>query len=90
MPRNTTGLLKGGKKGNKGGGRPTNEWKTFCTGLMRTREVRQALANCLLDPESKGYGAALKLVMAHAHGEPERNVKVTADGEILVKWEKPG
>lgn len=78
-------LLPGGVEGNKGGGRPPNEFKAMMQALASAPERFETLSQILSDPEHQHYAFALKHVTEHGYGKAPQTVNANIEGEITVK-----
>jgi hypothetical protein len=85
-------LLDGGVPGNKGGGRPPDEFKRRMRELASLKQVETYLIRCLTGREGpKAFVAALKHCTAHGYGLPKGALELMGEAggpiEITVRRE---
>jgi len=69
--------MSGGVPGNKGGGRPPDQFKAMCAALASSKEVEQNVRKILADPEHPLYLGALKWATENGYGKPQETLTVT-------------
>lgn len=73
-------LLSGGKPGNKGGGRPKDEFQARMRELA-SREATQAALEAILEtPTHPHYMKALAFAAEHGYGKATETVEMTGAG----------
>jgi hypothetical protein len=90
MPRNTTGLKRGGGTGRKPGvpNKATTDMKAFATKCLTDKAYVDALKRRLV----RGTAGAVEIrLYDYAYGKPKETHEVTGaeGGPLLVGWMKP-
>jgi len=79
---NYPNLLTGGVKGNKGGGRHTNEFRALCRSMTDKNELVQVVVDIASgkDEDPRDRLAAIKLLWSYGYGTPKQHIE--HEGEI--------
>lgn len=77
-PFNGAGLTPG-NPGNKGGGRPSNEFRETMQALIEQPKVRKALSKILGDPDHPQFSSLWAKAAAYAYGQPSQRVEHTGE-----------
>lgn len=82
-------IRKGGTPGNRGGGRPPDEFKQMCRELASSAAVRANVQEILASPKNYPnlYIGALKWASEHGYGKPVESVAVDMNADITVRQE---
>ncbi len=86
LAKRTANLLKGGKKGNRGGhGGTPKAFKDFMRDEIRNGfKSRHALVQASQDPESKGFGLAWKLAADYDDEKPAQRTDITSKDKPIT------
>jgi hypothetical protein len=76
-------LLRGGKPGNKGGGRRPQKFSTFMKSLRDNPDVHEAITKAATDHESRGFGAVVKLAADYDEDKPKDQKELS--GELVIR-----
>ena len=80
QPKGRGALYAGGVPGNKGGGRPPDEFKAKMAELASSDEALDYLARCLRGDEGpKAAISAQKYAADRGYGKPEQPITVAGD-----------
>lgn len=82
------GKLRRGNPGNKGGGRPPKKFATFLKSLRDNADVQAAITTAASNPNSRGFGAVLKLAAEYDEDKPKEQKELS--GEIVVRVVRDG
>ena len=82
-------LLAGGIPGNKGG-RPPGKFKDFLAELRASPEFQAALKQAASDPNSRGFGNAVKLLAEYDDDKPAEKRQIVGPIEVRVKIAREG
>lgn len=74
-----------GNPGNKGGGRPKDEWKRLCQELASKPEQLEVAREVLADKGHPAWLGAWRFVAEQGYGKPETAVDITSNGETIGK-----
>ena len=84
VPQPHGGALSPGNPGNRGGGRPPNEFKATLRELVDRKEVHaHLLAVLAAGPQHPQFMDVLKYVTEHGYGKAAASVDVTSGGQPL-------
>jgi hypothetical protein len=85
-PAYQRGLLRAGKKGNKGGpGRPPKGYKSWLQAQLDSLEHRQAFERAIKNDQHDSFEFATRHAAEHAIGKPVTPVELTGkDGAPFV------
>ena len=96
VPQPHGGKLKRGNPGNRGGGRPSNEFKATLRGLVDRAEVHAHLVDVLdAGPSHPQFMDVLKYVTEHGYGKASQTVQNVGEGggpirqEHIVRFIRP-
>ena len=79
-------LLNGGIPGNKGGGRPPNEFKQRMAALVSRDDVERYLEECLSGAHGpKIFLQAYEMACNFGYGKPSQPIDVRASEPLIVK-----
>jgi hypothetical protein len=78
-------LNAGGTPGNKGGGRPKDEFKAICQRLASRDETIEAVTKILESPRHPAYLGALKWATENGYGKATETLEVSGkDGAPIA------
>lgn len=83
-------LLKGGVKGNAGGGRAPGTWKAFLVEVRNAGKVRDEFEAAVSDRTSKGYAAALRVLTDYDPDKPAEKRELSGKVEVTVNVQREG
>jgi hypothetical protein len=79
-------LQRGGTPGNKGGGRPKNEFKAICRELTTREATLIAVMAILEDPKHEHYMSALKWASEHGYGKATETIENNTTVTVKQEW----
>lgn len=75
---------KGPAKGAPNAGRPPNEFKQWCAGLLDDPECRSQVEEILRDKKHPAFPTMFRTVADRAHGKPKESVDFTSGGKAVT------
>jgi hypothetical protein len=89
VPAHGKGALRVGGT-NPGAGRPPGKFKDFLAELRRDPEFQDAVRQAAKDPNSRGFGNALKLLAEYDDEKPAEKRQIVGPVEVHVKIAREG
>ncbi len=84
--RNGGRLLPGGKKGNKGGGRPPEEFKELCREFVSSAPARRSVKTILADDKHPHFASLWKYLADRGYGKAEQPITHGAAGGAAMSF----
>jgi len=78
----------GGKKGRSG--RPPNDLRAFLAALRSDPDVQKAFREALLDCNSRGFGAALRILTQYDNDKPAEKRQIVGPTVVTVQYVREG
>src|SRR4051812_6038735 len=73
----------GPEKGAPNAGRPPNEFKQWCKGLLDDPKCRTQVEEILNDKKHPAFPTMFRIIADRAHGKPPESVDFTSGGEAV-------
>lgn len=68
-----------------GAGRPKNEFKEWCAGLLDDKKNRKQVEEILSDKNHPAYATMFRTIADRAHGKPKETIDVTVNTNIAER-----
>lgn len=73
--------------GNKGGGRPPNEFKEWMRKLVSRKEVDEQLEKVTANADHEHWMSAVRHATEHGYGKPAQSLEFGGKVEVVISFE---
>lgn len=74
-----------GNPGNRGGGRPSNEFRDKLRRIIESPKVQKAFLAVITNPKHPQFATLYTKALAYAHGQPTQTVEHTGGIDLNVR-----